>query len=263
MTATRPDAPAWRAAVTMFTVVPVAGPADVGRDEAGRIVLWLPVLGGVLGAAAAGALLAFEAGGDSVARRLLAATVAFGVLGILTGGMHLDGLADTVDGLASRRPRAEALAIMRRSDTGPMGVAALLFVVLVQVTALAALPSRWLGAAALVVAVITGRVAVLLAADAPAARPQGFGALIAGAASRRTRASVAAALAGTVAIAGAVAGGPLLAARGLAAVVLALAVAAALRRVAVRRLGGMTGDVFGALIELSTATVLLVLAAFS
>ncbi len=263
MTATRSDAPAWRATVTMFTVVPVAGPADIARDDAGRIVLWLPVLGGALGAAAAGVLLAFEAGGDSVARRLLAAAVAFAVLGMLTGGMHLDGLADTVDGLASRRSREEALAVMRRSDTGPMGVAALLFVVLVQVTAVAALPSRWLGAAALVVAVITGRVAVLLAAGAPAARPEGFGALIAGAATRRTRAAVAAALAGTVAVAGALAGGPQLAVRGLAAVVLALAAAAGLRRVAVTRLGGMTGDVFGALIELSTATVLLVLAAFS
>ena len=263
MRRTRAEVPAWRAAVTMFTVVPVAGPADIGRDRAGRIVLWLPVLGGALGAAAAGSLLAVEAGGGSVARRLLAATVAFGVLAVLTGGMHLDGLADTVDGLGSRRPREAALDIMRRSDTGPMGVAALLFVVLVQVTALAALPSRWLGAAALIVAVVTGRVAVLLAADAPAARPQGFGALIAGAATRRARASVAAVLAGAVAVAGAAAGGPLLAVRGLAAVALALAVAAALRRVAVRRLGGMTGDVFGAMIELSTATVLLVLALLS
>ena len=261
MRPTRPAVPAWRAAVTMFTVVPVAGAADVGRDDAGRSVLWLPVLGGALGAVAAGALLACEAGGDSVARRLLAATVAFGVLGVLTGGLHLDGLADTADGLGSRRPREEALAIMRRSDTGPMGVAALLFVVLVQVTALAALPSRWLGAAALIVAVITGRVAVLLAADAPAARPHGFGALIAGAGTRRAGAGAAAALAGTVAVTGAVAGGPALAVRGLAAVMLGLVVAAALRRVAVRRIGGMTGDVFGATIELSTAAVLLVLAA--
>ncbi|HUZ54733.1 MAG TPA: adenosylcobinamide-GDP ribazoletransferase [Streptosporangiaceae bacterium] len=249
--------------MTMFTVVPVAGPADIRRDDAGRIVLWLPVLGGVLGAAAAGALLAVEVGGDSIARRLLAATVAFGVLGILTGGMHLDGLADTVDGLGSRRPRQEALDIMRRSDTGPMGVAALLFVVLVQVAALAVLPSRWLGAAAMILAVVTSRVAVLLAADAPAARPQGFGALIAGAATRRAKVSVAAVLAATVTVAGAAAGGPLLALRGLAAVAVALALAASVRRVAVRRLGGMTGDVFGAMIELSTAAVLLVLAVLS
>ena len=263
MRATQPEAAAWRATVTMFTVVPVAGPADIRRDDAGRIAVWLPVLGGALGTVAAGALLALEAGGDSVARRLLAATVAFGVLGILTGGMHLDGLADTVDGLGSRRPREEALDIMRRSDTGPMGVAALLFVVLLQVTALAALPPGWPGAAALIVAGLTSRVAVLLATGAPAARPQGFGALIAGAATRRTRVSVAALLAAAVAVAGTAAGGPLLAVRGLAAVSLALLVAAALRRAAVARLGGMTGDVFGAMIELSTATVLLVLAAFS
>lgn len=260
MRATRPETPAWRATVAMFTIVPVAGPADIRRDDAGRIAAWLPMLGGVLGAVAAGVLLALEAGGDSVARRLLAATVALGVLAILTGGMHLDGLADTIDGLGSRRPRQEALDIMHRSDTGPMGVAALLFVVLVQVTALAVLAPGWLGAAALVAAASTSRVAVLLATGAPAARPQGFGALIAGAATRRTRVSVAAVLAATVAFAAAAAGGPLLAVRGLAAVALALVGAAALRRVAVTRLGGMTGDVFGAMIELSTATFLLVLA---
>jgi adenosylcobinamide-GDP ribazoletransferase len=245
----------------MFTVVPVAGPADIERDDAGRIVAWLPVLGGLLGAVAAAALLALEAAGDSFPRRLLAATVAFGVLAILTGGMHLDGLADTVDGLGSRRPRQEALDIMRRSDTGPMGVAALVFVVLVQVTGLAVLRPGWLGAAALVVAASTSRVAVLLAADAPAARPHGFGALIAGAATRRTKVSAAAVLVAAVAAAGAAAGGPLLAVRGVAAVGLALVLAAAVRRVAVRRLGGMTGDVFGAMVELSTAAVLLVLAA--
>lgn len=260
---TRSAVPAWRATVTTFTVLPVAGPQQIHRDTAGRIVLWLPALGGLLGVAAAAPMLAVEIGGDSAARRLLAAAVAFAVLGMLTGGMHLDGLADTADGLGSRRPGQEALDIMRRSDTGPMGVAALLFLVLVQVTALAAVPPGWLSAAALVTAVITSRVAVLLAAGAPAARPDGFGALIAGTATRRTRVAVTATLLVVVAAAGAAAGGPFLGVRGLVAVVAALVAAAVLRQVATRRLGGMTGDVFGAMIELSTATVLLVLALIS
>ncbi len=121
-----------------------------------------------------------EAGGDSTPRRLLGATLAIGVLALLTGGLHLDGLADTADGLGSRRPRDEALAIMRRSDIGPFGVVALLFAVGVQVTGLAAVQPGWPGAAALAVAVVTGRVAVVLAAGSPAARPDGFGALVAG-----------------------------------------------------------------------------------
>jgi adenosylcobinamide-GDP ribazoletransferase len=186
--------------------------------------------------------------------------VAVTVLGLLSGGLHLDGLADTIDGLGSRRPRQEALDIMRRSDTGPMGIAALLLVVLMQITALAAVSPGWLGAAALITAVITSRVAVLLAAHAPAARPEGFGALLAGAATRRAQVTAAVVLAGAVTVAGTAAGGPLLAARGMASVAAALGVAAGLRRVAVGRLGGLTGDVFGAMIELSAAVFLLVFA---
>ncbi len=72
------------------------------------------------------------------------------VIAVLTGGLHLDGLADTADGLGSRRPAADALAIMRRSDIGPMGVGALVLVLLVQVTAVAALPRLPLAVAALV-----------------------------------------------------------------------------------------------------------------
>ncbi len=258
---TRPAIPAWRAAMSMFTIIPVAGPRDVGPGTADRVVLWLPAVGAVLGAAGAAALLAVELGGDAAPRRLLAAAVAVTVLGVLSGGLHLDGLADTIDGLGSRRPRQETLDIMRRSDTGPMGVAALVLVVLMQVTALAAVSPGWLGAAVLITAVITSRVAVLLAAHAPAARPQGFGALLAGTATRRAQVTAAAVLAAAVTAAGTAAGGPLLAARGLAAVAAALVVAAGLRRVAVRRLGGLTGDVFGAMIELSAAVFLLVFAA--
>ena len=172
---------------------PVHGHPGVrtGRDPqgyGGPGPWWLPLLGGLLAAAAGGALLAAEASGHSGPRRLLAATIAFAVLAVLTGGLHLDGLADTADGLGSRRPRDEALDIMRRSDIGPMGVAALLLVILLQVTALASLTPEVPSAVALVAAVITSRVAVILAAGSAAARPGGFGALIAGSTTARARA---------------------------------------------------------------------------
>jgi len=249
----------WRAAVSMFTVIPAQGPTTIGAQTASRITMWLPAVGALLAAPAAAVMLAVEAGGDSVPRRLLSATLAIAALALLTGGLHLDGLADTADGLGSGRPANEALDIMRRSDTGPMGVAALTLTLLVQVTSLASLRPGWLSAAALGTAVITSRVAVVLESGSPAARPDGFGALIAGATSRSARWTAAAMLLGLVAAAGAAAGGVPLAARGLAAAISGLAVAAIVRRIACRRLGGMTGDVFGALIELSTATVLLVL----
>jgi adenosylcobinamide-GDP ribazoletransferase len=251
-----------RTALGLFTILPVRAAPGIGRADAARAVLWLPVVGLLLWVPAAAVLLAVEAGGHSGPRRLLAAALAMGVLALLTGGLHLDGLADTADGLGSRRPRDEALAIMRRSDVGPFGVAALVFTVLVQITALATVAPGWPGAAALAVAVVTGRTAVVLAAGpgSPAARPDGFGALVAGATSARARiAAVAALLAVTVAGAAAAWGGyP--AVRGAVAVLAGLCAGDLLRRLARRRLGGMTGDVFGAVVELSAAVALLALA---
>jgi adenosylcobinamide-GDP ribazoletransferase len=192
--------------------------------------------------------------------RLLGAALAVAVIAVLTGGLHLDGLADTADGLGSRRPAADALAIMRRSDVGPMGVAALVLVLLVQVTAVAAVPRLPLAAAALVLAELTGRVAVVIATSAPAARSGGFGALVADRTTAAERALTAGALACAVAAAGLTAGGPALAARGLAAALAGLLAGWLLQRTARRRLGGMTGDVFGAILQLSASTVLLVAA---
>jgi adenosylcobinamide-GDP ribazoletransferase len=251
-----------RAALGLFTILPVRAAPEIGRDGAARAVLWLPAVGLLLSVPAVAVLLAVEAGGHSGPRRLLAAALAIGVLALLTGGLHLDGLADTADGLGSRRPRDEALAIMRRSDVGPFGVAALLFTVLVQVTALATVAPGWPGAAALAVAAVTGRTAVVLATGpgSPAARPDGFGALVAGATSARARiAADAALLAVTVVTAAAVWGGyP--AVRGAVAVLAGLCTGDLLRRLARRRLGGMTGDVFGAMVEVCATVALLALA---
>ena len=250
-----------RSALGLFTILPVRAAPGIGRPDAARAVLWLPVAGLLLSVPAAGVLLGVQAGGGSAPRRLLAAALAIGVLALLTGGLHLDGLADTADGLGSRRPRDEALAIMRRSDVGPFGVVALLFTVLVQVTALATVTAGWPGVAALAVAAVTGRTAVVLATGpgSPAARPDGFGALVAGATSARARITAVAVLLAAAA-ATAAAWGWYPAARAVIAVLAGLCAAGLLRRLAVRRLGGMTGDVFGALVEVSSAMVLLALA---
>jgi adenosylcobinamide-GDP ribazoletransferase len=251
-----------RNALSLFTTIPVRAIPGISKDEAARAVLWLPVVGALLAVPAAGVLLAVEAGGRSTPRDLLAAALAVGVLALLTGGLHLDGLADTADGLGSRRPRDEALAIMRRPDIGPLGVAALVLVLLVQVTALASVRPGWPGAAALMAAVVTGRVAVVLATGtgSPAARPDGFGALVAGSTSYLARVTAGAALLAAVAVAATLAWGTPGAARAVIAVLAGLVAGGLLRRLARRRLGGMTGDVFGAVVEVSSAVVLLVLA---
>ena len=264
-----PGTPAWRVALSLFTVIPAGVGGGLDEGAAARAVFWLPVLGAGLGLAGSAVMVFVAAGELSVERQFLGAALAMALLAVATGGLHLDGLADTADGLGSRRPADQALEIMRRSDAGPLGVATLVLVLLIQVSALASLPhgwtgsgwtgSGWTGAFGLVLAAVTSRVAVVLATGAPSARPSGFGALVAGRTSAAGRAVSVVVLLGAVVAAGLALGGVAAAARGAAAALAGLAVAALLRWGARRRLGGMTGDVFGAIIELSTATVLVVL----
>ena len=252
-----------RTALSLFTVIPAGAGAELGEGEAAAAVLWLPAVGLLLGGLAAGVMLGVAAGGDSGPRRLLGAVLAVGLLALLTGGLHLDGLADTVDGLGSRRPAQQALEIMRRSDVGPMGVAALVLVLLIQVAAVAAVPRPSLAAAALVLAAVTGRVAVVLATGSPTARPGGFGALVAGQTTTADRELTAALFAVAVVVAGLLAGGWALAARGMIAALAGLLAGTLLQAAARRRLGGTTGDVFGAILEFSTTAALVASALLS
>ena len=254
-----PGTRAWRVALSLFTVIPAGVGSDLDEGAAARAVFWLPVLGAGLGLAGSAVMVFVAAGELSVERQFLGAALAVALLAVATGGLHLDGLADTADGLGSRRPADQALEIMRRSDAGPLGIATLVLVLLVQVSALASLPRGWAGPTGLVLAAVTSRVAVVLATGSPSARPSGFGALVAGRTSAAGRVASVVILLGAVVAAGLALGGVAAAVRGTAAAVAGLAVAAVVRWAARRRLGGMTGDVFGAIIELSTATVLLVL----
>ncbi|MFD9354231.1 adenosylcobinamide-GDP ribazoletransferase [Streptomyces sp. NPDC060031] len=219
-----------------------------------------PLAGLVVGllAAAAGVPLLLLGGGP-----LLAAVVTVAVPAALTRGLHLDGLADTADGLGSAKPAGEALRIMKQSDIGPFGVVTLLFALLIQVAALSnAYADGWLrGALATVVAAVTARLAMTLASrdGVPPARPEGLGAAVAGVVPR----AAAAALSALAVLASAAAALPLglpAAGRQAAAVVAALLVAELLLRRCVRRFDGVTGDVFGALAEVSATTALVVLA---
>jgi len=255
-----PRTSSWRAALSLFTVIPVRAPAELDADGTAQAMFWLPAVGLLLGLVAAAGLAIAAAGRPSVPRQLLGAAVAVALLAALTGGLHLDGLADTGDGLGSRRAAADALAIMRRPDIGPLGVVTLVLVLLIQVTALAAVPRGWPAVAALVLAAVTGRVAAVLATGVPAARPGGLGALVAGRTGRAGRLAAGLVLLAAVVPAGLAVGGVAAVLRGLAAALAGLLAGGLLARTARRRLGGMTGDVFGAVIELSTAAVLLVLA---
>jgi adenosylcobinamide-GDP ribazoletransferase len=237
------DAP--RHSLGLLTVVPVGRLPALDRRIAGRAMLWSPVVGLVLALLSAAVVRLSLAAGHP---RLLAAALGLAVLAAATRGLHLDGLADTADGLGSGRPPADALAVMRTGDVGPFGVATLTLTLLVQAAALAAA-----GPHALLVAVPVGRLATVWACrrGVPAARDEGLGALVASTVGTTPLLAVTAvALAASGAIGW----------HGPVAVLAGLAGGMLLLQRCVRRLGGVTGDVLGAVCETATTAALLVLA---
>jgi adenosylcobinamide-GDP ribazoletransferase len=229
------------------------------REAARGGMVCAPLAGVVVGGAAAGVGLLLVVLG---AAPLLAAVATVAVPAVLTRGLHLDGLADTADGLGSGKPAQDALRIMKQSDIGPFGVITLVFVLLAQVAALTeAYDGSWArGAFAAVVSATVGRLALTTAARAgvPAARPEGLGAAVAGVVPVRGAVLVALAVTGLAAGAGAAFGTYGIVQAG-AAVVLALCAAELLLRHCVRRFGGVTGDVFGGLEETAATAALVVL----
>ncbi len=189
---------------------------------------------------------------------LVTAGLTIAVLALGSRGLHLDGLADTADGLGSGYDRNRALEIMRRGDTGPMGIAAVTLVLLIQVAGVTAVLARPWGFVAVGVLVCLSRTALHLAcADGvPAARPDGLGATVASVVPRAAAVAglLLAALAWSAVLA--VTGRPWW--LGAAAVVAAaLAVAGVLGRCR-RRFGGITGDVLGAVVEVDLLVLLVV-----
>lgn len=245
------------AAFGLFTVIPVPPVAEIDRRVAGRAIVALPWVGLVLGAAA-GCLLwitGWLGGGQ-----LLGAALALALLAGATGALHLDGLADTADGLGSRKPAAEALIIMRKSDIGPMGVVTLLFALLLAVAALASLPTLT-AALAVAVAATVGRVAIVMATvSTRSARQEGFGALFTGVTSRRSALLTVVLCAAVAAAAGFWSGGWPGTLGFVAALAVALTVGALWARHLRTRLGGLTGDTFGSISEVTHVVFLIVIA---
>ncbi|MGP8302358.1 adenosylcobinamide-GDP ribazoletransferase [Streptomyces inhibens] len=249
---------ALRFAFGTLTVLPVRV-TRWDRATARGGMLCAPLAGLVVGlcAAAVGGALLLLGGGP-----LLAAVGSAAVPAALTRGLHLDGLADTADGLGSGKPAEDALRIMKQSDIGPFGVITLLFTLLAQVAALDELYAEgWAhGALAAAVAAAVARCALTLASRAgvPAARPEGLGAAVAETVPVRAALLCAALVTAGCAAAGAVFG-PYGALHAGLATLLGLGLGELLLGHCRRRFGGVSGDVFGALAESAGVTALIVL----
>jgi adenosylcobinamide-GDP ribazoletransferase len=247
-----------RLAVTLLTAIPLPGRlAEPSRRTAAAAMYWAPVVGAAAGAVSAGVLLLAARAGHT--GPLLASALAIGTGAVITRALHLDGLADFADGLGSGQDRGGALAVMRRSDIGPFGVVTLVLVLLIQVLALARAQALGRGPEAVITAAVTARLAMTVACrrPVPAARPGGLGALVAGSVSVAWAVVLVIAAAAATSWAGLALAGSWYLPAGLLA---GVAVSAALTALATRRLGGITGDVLGALAELAGAVCLLVTA---
>lgn len=235
-------------ALSWLTVLPVRA-TDVDRRTAGVAIAVSPLVGALLGAAATGVLA-----GLTVLRcpPLLAGLLLVGLLAVATRGMHIDGLADTADGLGCYGPPERALAVMKDGGAGPFAVVTLIVVLGAQAVGFAAADHRWWVPA---LAVATGRAAFPLCCrrGVPAARPDGLGALVAGTQPIAVPVVwwVALAAVGAAAVPGRWW-------QGTAAVLLAAAAVYGLSAHTRRRFGGVTGDVLGAACELAVAVVLVV-----
>ncbi|MGH2804441.1 MAG: adenosylcobinamide-GDP ribazoletransferase [Thermoleophilaceae bacterium] len=240
-------------ALSWLTVLPVPAPGEVDSDVARRALYWAPVVGAVLGLPAVGMLAALSAMGTPP---LLTGVAVVALLAGLTRGMHLDGLADTADGLGCYGGAQRALEVMRDGAAGPFAVVALVLVLTAQAAALGALAEtgRMLAVA---LALIAGRVAMEWSARhaVPPARSVGLGALVAGSQPPAVPLIWTAAL-----LACGLAAVPGRAWQGALAVGLAALAVVALSAHTRRRFGGVTGDVLGAANELATTVLLAVCA---
>ena len=242
-------------AVRYLTILPVPGPpvppssgpspADLGQSAA-----WFPIVG--LGLGIVLALAQWAA--TRVFPPLLVGLLTITAWKLLTGGLHLDGLADCLDGLAGR-DAAHRLAIMRDSRIGAFAAIGLVLVLLLDVAAVAEMAEdrRW---RALVAAPTVARATPLVLARLfPPARRDGQGASFQASVGRGPTV-LAVALASLVAVV-------VLGWTGVVAALGGLLAAVLLGWLLASRLGGVTGDVLGAAVEVAELTVLLAGAAWA
>ena len=228
-------------AFSFLTILPFPSNASDEPPSLGGSAGWFPLVGAVIGALAAVVLYGLRL----ILPGPLAAVLACLVWIILTGGLHLDGLADTCDGIFNASSPQRRLEIMKDSSLGTFGGIGLIMAIILKITLLFSLPNHFL--IAIPLAAASARWLLLPAAFQPQARRDGMGAHFA--ASINKFAFVPAAL--VVVLLTACSGW-----YGIAAVVAIHGLAWLIFAFAKKRLGGMSGDVLGFLVETSELLVL-------
>lgn len=244
-----------------LTALRVRPPGRVDRHVA-RVAMLAAALPGLMLGTVATTVAAL--GSAAGAPTLVSAAAAVGSVALASRGLHLDGLADTADGLTASYDRDRALEVMRRGNVGPAGAVTLVLVLLAQTASVAALLGHgpwWRGPVAAGLAVLAGRAVLPLvcAGPWPAARAEGLGAAVARSVPVWGAITSAATVLGVMAVLAQLTG--LRAAVVVAAVVAGWLVGLLLVDRVARRLGGTTGDVLGAAVETTSTVTAVVLAA--
>lgn len=231
-----------RNAFGLMTTLPFRLPTDWWAGDSGRASVWYPFVGLVIGAltwlAWKAAILVFPS--------LAAGVITLVVWVVLTGGLHLDGLADCCDGLLASTSVERRLEIMKDPHVGAFGVVGLILVLMLKAAALGSLtPALSLG---ILLAASLARWCILPVGLTPLARPSGMGAdFVLG--FRRLFIIWGAIIPLAIAI--------LLGVRGVLSALAGLVAAALVLGLAKSRIGGVTGDVFGMLVEIVETIVLI------
>ncbi len=233
-----------RVAFTLLTTLPVRAHADWQPGDSGRAAGWYPLVGSVIGLLVA----AVWTVSSWVLPPLVYAGLTLAAWILLTGGFHLDGLADCCDGLFHASNPERRLQIMKDPHLGAFGAMGLILILLLKFAALASLPSEH-AILAILLSASVGRWMILLAGTQPLARSDGMGADFSSGLSKSALVWGAIIPLGLTSLLG------LHSLLALAAILLA---AMGLLRLVCSRIGGVTGDVFGLLVELTEITVLLV-----
>ena len=240
-------------AIGLLTVLPLRPRWDE-HTEPGRAMAFYPLTGALIGGLLAGLAYLLEKTPLPETTPLLPAALILAAWAGVTGGLHLDGWADCCDALfvpVSRERRLEILRDPRLGSFGAIGLVVLLVVKLAAIQGVMASPARL---SVLVIVPTVARWALVLAAQAfPLARPDGMAAHFRqGLGAREVTIATA-----TVLVVAALAA-VLTGSRGLVALAVAPLVMLAMARLAMGRLGGLTGDVYGAIVELAETASLVV-----
>jgi len=238
-----------RLAAGFLTILPLVDSQGDAPEEVSASLGWFPLVGFGIGGALAGEdyLLGFLCG-DAIRAALLVMTLA-----IVTGAVHLDGLADTADALGAGRDRKRALEILRDSRIGTFGASALFFVLALKLLAIAATAGKLRYAALWLAPGVARWAMVALACRLDYLRANGAGTTLLAHDSRRNFI-----LASSIAIAAAL---PLAGYHSLRVSITAAAITFALGALYRKWLGGLTGDLIGAAGEIVETAALIAMSA--